>query len=192
MIMIIFVSCFISLLERHIKPSVQLETAKRKPRFREERKNEEIISRNCQPHHQKASSFLNMHEAVRSHYLSIFLRYSRMSKTVQHAGTARHSTTGEIFVMRAGPVTPRWRFKAGGRTICCEIRKLINSFWNMEELPEEWKESIIVPICKKGNKTGCSDYTGISLLPTTYKILSNILLSKLRKSLGICTQQVKY
>ena len=37
-ITITFISCFISLLERHIKPSVQLETAKSKPRFREERK----------------------------------------------------------------------------------------------------------------------------------------------------------
>ena len=27
--------------------------------------------------------------------------------------------------------------KAGGRTICCEIRKLIISIWNKEELPDE-------------------------------------------------------
>jgi hypothetical protein len=46
-------------------------------------------------------------------------------------------------------------------------------------LPEEWKESIIVPIYKKGDKTDCSNYRGISLSPTTYKILSNILLSRL-------------
>jgi hypothetical protein len=46
-------------------------------------------------------------------------------------------------------------------------------------LPEEWKESIIVPIHKKGDKTFCNNYRGISLLPTTYKILSNILLSRL-------------
>jgi len=45
-------------------------------------------------------------------------------------------------------------------------------------LPEEWK-SIIVPIYKKGDKTDCSNYKGISLLPTTYKILSNIQLSRL-------------
>ena len=45
--------------------------------------------------------------------------------------------------------------------------------------PEEWKESIIVPIHKKGDKTDCNNYRGISLLPTTYKILSNILLSRL-------------
>ena len=36
--------------------------------------------------------------------------------------------------------------KAEGRTICCEIHKLIISIWNKEELPEEWKESIIILI----------------------------------------------
>ena len=66
-----------------------------------------------------------------------------------------------------------------GRTICLEIHKLITSIWKKEELPEEWKESIIVPIHKKGDKTDCNNYRNISLLPTTYKILSNILLSRL-------------
>ena len=46
-------------------------------------------------------------------------------------------------------------------------------------MPEEWKESITVPIYKKGDKTDCSNYRGISLLPTTCKILSSILLSRL-------------
>jgi len=74
---------------------------------------------------------------------------------------------------------PAELIKAGGRTIFCAIHKLIISIWNKEELPEEWKESIIVPIYKKGDKTDCSNYRGISLLPTTYKILSHILLSRL-------------
>ena len=56
---------------------------------------------------------------------------------------------------------PAELIKAGGRTIHSEIHKLITSIWNMEELPEEWKELIIVPIYKNGDKTGCSNYRGI-------------------------------
>jgi hypothetical protein len=46
-------------------------------------------------------------------------------------------------------------------------------------LPDQWKESIILPVHKKGEKTDCSNYRGISLLSTSYKIVSNILLSNL-------------
>jgi hypothetical protein len=60
-----------------------------------------------------------------------------------------------------------------------EIHKLLNSVWNRIELPNQWKESINVQICKKGDKTDCSSYCGISLLSTSYKILCNILLSML-------------
>jgi len=74
---------------------------------------------------------------------------------------------------------PAELIKARGRTICLEIRILIISIWKKEKLPEKWKESIIVPIHKKGDKTDCNNYRGISLLPTTYKMLSNILLSRL-------------
>jgi hypothetical protein len=31
-------------------------------------------------------------------------------------------------------------------------------------LPQQWKESVIVPIYKKGDKTDCNNYWGISLL----------------------------
>ena len=44
--------------------------------------------------------------------------------------------------------------KAGGRTIHYKIHKLIISILNKEELPEHWKESITVPIYKKGDTTG--------------------------------------
>jgi hypothetical protein len=69
--------------------------------------------------------------------------------------------------------------QAGGNTLRSEIHKRINCIWNKEELPEQWKKSIIVLIYTKGDKTDCSNYRGISLLSTSYKILSNILLSRL-------------
>ena len=65
--------------------------------------------------------------------------------------------------------------KAGGRAIRIEIHKLIISIWYKEELPEQWKESIIVPINKKGDRTCSSNYKGISLLPTMNKISSIML-----------------
>jgi hypothetical protein len=55
----------------------------------------------------------------------------------------------------------------------------INSIWNKEELPQQWKESTVVPIYKKGNKTDCSHYSGTLMLPTNTKFLSNILPSRL-------------
>jgi hypothetical protein len=50
---------------------------------------------------------------------------------------------------------PAELIKAGGSIIRSEIHNLITSIWNKEELPEEWKESVIVPIYKKGDKTDC-------------------------------------
>jgi hypothetical protein len=60
--------------------------------------------------------------------------------------------------------------KAGVEQFALRTVNLINSLWNEEELPEEWKESIIVPIYKKGDKTDYSTYTGLSLcqLPTKF------------------------
>jgi hypothetical protein len=46
-------------------------------------------------------------------------------------------------------------------------------------LTQQWKESIIIPIHKKSDKTDCNNYRGISLLSAAYKILSNILPTRL-------------
>ena len=62
---------------------------------------------------------------------------------------------------------PAELIKAGGRTICYEIHKLIISILNKEKLPSKWKKLIIVPVYKKGDKTDCSNYKGVSLLPTS-------------------------
>jgi hypothetical protein len=73
---------------------------------------------------------------------------------------------------------PAELIKAVCRIIRCEIHNLITSIWKKEELPEEWKQLIIVFIYKKGDNTDCITYRGISIFPTTYKILSNILLAR--------------
>jgi hypothetical protein len=42
--------------------------------------------------------------------------------------------------------------EAGGETLQFVIHKLINSISCKGELPHQWKEPIIVPVYKKGNK----------------------------------------
>jgi hypothetical protein len=74
---------------------------------------------------------------------------------------------------------PTEMVKTGGETLYSEIHRLICCIWNKEELPQQWKEFIIVPIYKKGDKTDCNNYRGISLLLTANKIVSNILLARL-------------
>jgi hypothetical protein len=74
---------------------------------------------------------------------------------------------------------PAELIQAGGELLWSEIHKFVNSIWNKEELPDQWRESIIAPIHKKGDKTDCINYRGISVLSTTYKILSSIFLSVL-------------
>jgi hypothetical protein len=66
---------------------------------------------------------------------------------------------------------PAELIQAGGETLRLNIHNLMQLIRNKEELPHQWKESIVVPIHKKGVKTECSNYRGISLLSTSYKIL---------------------
>jgi hypothetical protein len=46
---------------------------------------------------------------------------------------------------------PAELIQEGGEILRSKMHNLINSIWNKEELPDQWKESIIVPVYKKGN-----------------------------------------
>jgi hypothetical protein len=44
---------------------------------------------------------------------------------------------------------PAELIKTGGETLCSEIHRLICSMWNKEELPQQWKESILYQFIKR-------------------------------------------
>jgi hypothetical protein len=50
-------------------------------------KNEEIISRNCLPHHKRASTFPNTNKATPLYLFSMLSRYYAMSENVQRDGS---------------------------------------------------------------------------------------------------------
>jgi hypothetical protein len=45
----------------------------------------------------------------------------------------------------------------------------------MGEMPEEWKNSIAIPLYKEGEKQKVEKYRGISLLNACYELYSKIL-----------------
>jgi hypothetical protein len=49
-------------------------------------------------------------------------------------------------------------FEAGGEMLMSVIQTIINSIWNKEVLPEQWKEYIIVPVHKKSDHTFCNNH----------------------------------
>jgi hypothetical protein len=72
---------------------------------------------------------------------------------------------------------PAELIQAGDNKLRSEIHKLINSLWTKEELTRQCKEyiidAIIVPAYRRSDTFDWSHYGGISLLPTTFKNLSN-------------------
>ncbi len=59
------------------------------------------------------------------------------------------------------------------------MHKFFTTVWQQEAIPSELKDSLIVTIFKKGDKTACGNYGGISLLSITGKLLAQILLNRL-------------
>jgi hypothetical protein len=51
--------------------------------------------------------------------------------------------------------------EAGGETLCCRSINSLMLLEKKEELPQKWKESLIIPVYKKGDKTDSSNYRGI-------------------------------
>ena len=71
-----------------------------------------------------------------------------------------------------------WCFR--GNKLLNRIYELVRQIWEEEKIPEEWKETIIVPIYKKGDRDRCENYRGIALGNAAYNILVNIILGKIK------------
>ena len=70
---------------------------------------------------------------------------------------------------------PTELFKTGCEELITALHQLIVRVWTEEKLPDEWMIGVICPIHKKGCKMTCTNYRGISLLPSAYRVLSKIL-----------------
>ena len=67
----------------------------------------------------------------------------------------------------------------GGQNIRVALMDLMKRVWQGDGLPDEWKIGLIVPLYKKGDLNDTGNYRGLSLLPTAYKIYTELLRNRL-------------
>lgn len=72
-------------------------------------------------------------------------------------------------------------YKYGGEALHTQLLKFYRTCWTAKELPQQFKDALIIAIYKKkGDRSDCGNYRGISLLSTAGKILAKILLKRLQ------------
>jgi len=59
------------------------------------------------------------------------------------------------------------------------LHNIFLNIWEKKSLPIDFKNTLIVKIFKKGDKSDCGNYRGISLLSTAGKVFTTILLRRL-------------
>ena len=70
------------------------------------------------------------------------------------------------------------------------LTKLYNRTMESERIPEEWRDSILIPIFKnKGDVQSCSKYRGIKLISHSMKLWERVVETRLRSELTFSEQQ---
>nr|VZI23092.1 unnamed protein product [Spirometra erinaceieuropaei] len=69
-------------------------------------------------------------------------------------------------------------FRSCVDTLAPWLHEVIERVWKDEVVPDDWGLGILVPILKKGDKTRCKNYRGISLIDVAAKIFAIVLLRR--------------
>ena len=81
-------------------------------------------------------------------------------------------------------------WKCLGESALKFLTKLYNRTMESERMPEEWRDSVLIPIFKnKGDMQSCSYYRGIKLIGHTMKLWERIIERRLRRDLTFSNQQ---
>ncbi|BHF61543.1 hypothetical protein SprV_0100451800 [Sparganum proliferum] len=69
-------------------------------------------------------------------------------------------------------------YKSCVGTLAPWLHEMIEGAWRDEVVPDDWGLGILVPILKKGDKTRCENYHGISLIDVAAKIFAIVILRR--------------
>ena len=61
------------------------------------------------------------------------------------------------------------------------LHSICQQIWKIQQGPQDWKQSVFIPILKKGSAKECSNYHTIALISHTSKIMLKILQARLQQ-----------
>ena len=61
------------------------------------------------------------------------------------------------------------------------LHSICQQIWKTQQWPQDWKRSVFIPVSKKGNAKGCSNYRTIALISNTSKVTLKIILARLQQ-----------
>ena len=61
------------------------------------------------------------------------------------------------------------------------LHSICQQIWKTQQWPQDWKRSVFIPIPKKGNAKGCSNYCTIVLISHAIKVMLKILQTRLEQ-----------
>jgi hypothetical protein len=77
-----------------------------------------------------------------------------------------------------------------GDVVIVWLTKLFNIIFQSNKMPDEWRQSILVPIFKnKGDVPSCTNYRGIKLMSHTIKLWERIIEHRLRGVTNVTENQ---
>ena len=66
------------------------------------------------------------------------------------------------------------------RTILLELHRVTTTIWREGNVPQQWKDAVITVLRKKGDKTECGNYNGISIVSHASKVFLKVVTRRLR------------
>ena len=82
---------------------------------------------------------------------------------------------------RGGDVIPVELFQILKEDAVKVLHSICQQIWKTQQGPEDWKNSVFIPISKKGNAKECSNYCTIALISHASKVMLKILQARLQQ-----------
>ena len=71
------------------------------------------------------------------------------------------------------------------------LHSICQQIWKTQQWPQDWKRSVFIPIPKKGNAKGRSNYHTIALISHPSKVMLKILQASLQQYITMNFQMFK-